>query len=106
MSMALQPGASQKPTPEPKVRKRLTGKPHRIPEKVRDDTLDDYGRLCQWCKVPGGRLDLHHKLRRSQGGKDDRTTLIPVHRTCHRFIHEHPEEARQRGFLIGTGTKA
>ncbi len=106
MSTALNPGASPKPTPKAKEPKRLIGKPHRIPDKTREDTLDDYGRTCQWCQVAGGRLDLHHMLRRSQGGKDDRSTLIPVHRTCHRYIHEHPVEARERGFLVGTGVKA
>ncbi len=61
-------------------------------------TIRDEG-TCQWCKVPGGALDAHHVLRRSQGGKDEVANLKSVHRICHRYIHEHPTEAKARGFL-------
>lgn len=105
MSTALIPGAPPKSTPKAKEPKRLTGKPHRIPGEIRLATFMHYGYVCQWCETPGGALDLHHKLRRSQGGRDTVANLVPVHRTCHRRIHEAPAEARQRGFLIGTGTK-
>ena len=94
----------RKPTPRPKVRRPLKATVHRIPDRVREDTFAAHGFTCCWCNVPGGALDLHHKLRRSQGGEDSRENLIPVHRTCHRYIHEHPEEAREWGFLVGTGS--
>lgn len=106
MSLALNPGASPKPTPKAKEPKRLTGKPHRIPPKVVEAMYAMWGRTCLWCERPGGALDAHHILRRSQGGKDAPENLRPLHRICHRYVHEHPEEARQRGLLVGTGTKS
>jgi hypothetical protein len=36
------------------------------------------------------------------GGKDEPEFLVSVHRWCHRYIHEHPDEARLRGFLVRT----
>lgn len=101
---ALNPGAPSKPTPRPKARKPLKATVHRISDKVREDTFARDQWTCQWCKVPGGALDAHHRLRRSQGGADTVANLVSVHRTCHRYIHEHPDEARQRGFLIGQGS--
>ena len=101
---ALRPGADPRPTPRPKVRKRLQASVHRIPDRIREAVFarDDW--TCQWCLGAGGALDQHHKLRRSQGGKDDLANLVSVHRTCHRQIHEHPEIARHRGFLVGAGS--
>jgi RNA-directed DNA polymerase len=58
---------------------------------------DNY--TCTWCGEPGGHLDPHHVIRRSQGGKDEVDNLKAVHRRCHRYLHEHPAEAKARGFL-------
>jgi len=88
-----------KPTPLAKEPKRLKSRPRPIPRDVREETFSKLGRICHWCRQPGGALDLHHVLRRSQGGKDDWPNLRPVHRLCHRYIHEHPTEAKKRGFL-------
>jgi 5-methylcytosine-specific restriction endonuclease McrA len=44
-------------------------------------------------------LDPHHILRRSQGGTDDQANLVSLHRICHSYVHEHPLEAKARGFL-------
>lgn len=92
--------AVPKPTPQPKARKALRSVPHPIPTSVREATFarDDY--LCQWCRVPGGALDPHHRYRRSQGGRDTMHHLVTVHRICHSYIHDHPAEARERGFLV------
>lgn len=94
--------AIPKPTPTAKTRKPLKSVPHPIPTRVREETFarDDY--LCQWCRVPGGALDPHHRYRRSQGGRDAAHILVSVHRLCHDYIHAHPEEARQRRFLVRT----
>jgi 5-methylcytosine-specific restriction endonuclease McrA len=91
--------AVRKPTPKAKEPKPLKGRPHRIPDKERNEAFRFKGRRCHWCRVDGGALDLHHYLRRSQGGKDNWSNLIPVHRLCHSYIHEHPAEAKRRGFL-------
>lgn len=93
--------AVPKPTPKARVRKPLRSVPHPIPTRVREDTFarDDY--LCQWCRVPGGALDPHHRFRRSQGGKDTPNVLVTVHRLCHDAIHStHIAEARRRKFLV------
>lgn len=71
-----------------------------IPARIREQVLEQYGYQCQWCLVQGGALDLHHRLRRSQGGKDDVRTLIPAHRLCHDQIHREPAEGFRRGFLV------
>ena len=80
-------------------RKRLTMKYRGIPEQIKRATLEMWGTTCLWCEQPGGAVDLHHIQRRSQGGTDHPRTLRPVHRKCHSYIHEHPTEAKARGFL-------
>ena len=94
--------AVPKPTPTVKEPKRLSSKPRPVDSKAAAATFarDDF--TCQWCKRPGGRLDPHHRLRRSQGGKDDSFYLVSVHRVCHSFIHDHPAEAKRRGFLVSS----
>lgn len=88
-----------KPTPRTKEPKKLQSKPHVIPAHVRNFVLARDRYICRWCNVSGGALDCHHILRRSQGGRDVGPNLVSVHRLCHQAIHEHPEEAKQRGFL-------
>ena len=93
--------AVPKPTPRVREPKRLQSRPHVIPLPVRLAVKERQGHVCAWCKVPGGALDVHHRLRRSQGGKDDLRTLVAVHRRCHDAIHTtHLTEARSRGFLV------
>ena len=89
------------PKPDPIIRepRRLKSKPHVIPAHVRNLVLARDRMRCRWCMNPGGALDCHHRLRRSQGGKDEESNLVSVHRLCHSYIHEHPEEAKRRGFL-------
>lgn len=96
--------AAPKPTPRIKEPKRLASKPHRIPEPIRNETFEMWGRICMWCWIPGGALDLHHVLRRSQGGKDDAWNLRPLHRLCHGQVHRDPAVARRLGLLAGTGS--
>jgi 5-methylcytosine-specific restriction endonuclease McrA len=88
-----------KPTPRSKEPRPLRSKPHRIPDGVRFQSFKLWGTVCLWCEQPGGALDLHHKVRRSQGGADVPSNLRPVHRKCHMAIHERVAEAKRRGFL-------
>jgi 5-methylcytosine-specific restriction endonuclease McrA len=89
-----------KPTPRaPREPRPLRSRPHRIPDKVRAQSFALWGSVCRWCGEQGGYLDLHHVKRRSQGGADIPSNLRPVHRKCHGYIHEHPAEAKRRGFL-------
>lgn len=88
-----------KPTPRAKEPKPLKGKPHIIPVHVRNMVLARDRMRCRWCGIGGGALDVHHRIRRSQGGQDEQHNLVSVHRLCHSYIHEHPTEAKERGFL-------
>jgi 5-methylcytosine-specific restriction endonuclease McrA len=94
-----------KPTPKAKVRKPLRGKMHRIPDSVREAVLDRAGRVCEWCRRPGGKLIVHHKLLRSQGGNErDLSLLCALHPLCHLAVHANPYEAQERGLIIGMGS--
>ena len=92
--------AVPKPTPALKEPKRLAAKYRGIPQPVKQAVFARDDLTCQWCRVPGGALDAHHRLRRSQGGSDQGRFLVSVHRLCHSFIHDHPSEATRRGFLV------
>jgi 5-methylcytosine-specific restriction endonuclease McrA len=91
--------AVPKPAPALKEPKTLKQRVRAIPTTIKDAVFKRDGWLCQWCEQPGGGLDAHHRIRRSQGGKDEYDNLVSVHRKCHRYIHEHPTEAKRRGFL-------
>jgi 5-methylcytosine-specific restriction endonuclease McrA len=88
-----------KPTPKAKHPKPLKGKPHSLAPQLREACFDRDGYVCQWCRVPGGRLDPHHILPRGRGGADVLLNLVSLHRQCHRYVHEHPAEAKPLGFL-------
>lgn len=44
--------------------------------------------------------EVHHRKRRSQGGTDDPGNLLACCALCHRFIHAHPEQAYDMGWLL------
>lgn len=50
--------------------------------------------VCQYCKKPSDPdydvLDVHHIVRRGQGGGDDLDNLALAHRHCHE--EQHPEK--------------
>lgn len=88
-----------KPTPRPKVRKPLKARPKGVAPNLRERVFERDGYVCRWCEVPGGHLDPHHILPRGRGGLDSTANLVSLHRVCHRFVHEHPVEAKARGML-------
>lgn len=88
-----------KPTPKAKQPKPLKSRPHVIPSSVKQQVFERDQYVCRWCNVPGGTLDCHHVLPRSQGGKDRPDDLVAVHRLCHDEIHRHPRLAKTAGFL-------
>ena len=48
---------------------------------------------CWLCKRPlGRRIQLHHTVPKSKGGRD----TVPVHPICHRTIHAHVTNAQLR----------
>jgi hypothetical protein len=54
----------------------------------------------QLCTVVGSQT--HHVLNRSQGGKADPELLKRTCAPCHRYIGDHPAEAYEKGWLIGS----
>lgn len=92
--------AVPKPTPVIREPKPLKGRPRPVDAKVARETFERDSWLCQWCKVPGGRLVPHHRFRRSAGGRDISEHMVSVHQLCHSYIHDHPFEAQERGFLV------
>ena len=57
-----------------------------------------------WRHDCAGQLEVHHLLRRSQGGTDDLDNLLVVCAHAHRWAHDHPAEAVRLGLLRRTGT--
>lgn len=47
---------------------------------------------------------VHHRLMRSQLGKDTPDNLLAVCRPCHDYIHAHPAESYAAGWLIRSTT--
>ncbi len=49
-----------------------------ITKKMRQKVFDKAGHLCEVCRGPGDfrGLAIHHKIKRSQGGKDELNNLI------------------------------
>jgi hypothetical protein len=83
-----------------KQRKALQARLRPVQRVAAVETYTRDGWLCQWCKVAGGRVVPHHRLRRSAGGRDEARCLVTVHVLCHGAIHDHPAEAKARGFLV------
>jgi 5-methylcytosine-specific restriction endonuclease McrA len=66
--------------------------------KLRREFLD----LNPICQVCGNKrsFDIHHKQGRFGRRLLDTTLWVAACRTCHRKIHDHPGEARDKGHLI------
>lgn len=88
-----------KPTPRPKVRKPLKTRHLGINPILREQVFARDNWTCQWCQVPGGRLDPHHILPRGRGGKDELGNLVSLHRLCHDQVHLHPIQSKKLGLL-------
>lgn len=58
------------------------------------------GSRCERCGHPlGNELERHHRQRREVGG-DRLSNLLALHSACHQQITEHPEEAREHGWIV------
>lgn len=59
-----------------------------VPARVRQAVLDRDGG-CVLCGTSGeNRLQLHHVVLRSQGGRHDADNLVVLCADCHRDVHE------------------
>lgn len=58
------------------------------------------GGSCERCGRPlGDRMERHHRQRRRVGG-DRLANLMALHPACHAWITEHPQEARDAGWIV------
>jgi 5-methylcytosine-specific restriction endonuclease McrA len=70
---------------------------------TREEIRQRDGNCCARCGH-GGALHVHHRVRRSQGGKDDSPNLITLCEPCHRWTHANPMAARREGLLLSRST--
>lgn len=60
------------------------------------------GGRCEHCGLTIGAQDpveRHHRIRRRDGG-DRLSNLLLLRKACHQWITEHPEEAREKGWIV------
>lgn len=79
----------------------LKSKPKPVKSDLYQQVLARDGN-CMGRELPGacfGRIDPHHIKMRSQGGLDTLDNLISLCRAHHSWVHEHPEESYELGFL-------
>lgn len=57
---------------------------------------------CEKCgnQLLGG-VERHHRSRRRDGG-DRLSNLLLLHSQCHRWVTEHPAEARESGWIVSS----
>lgn len=58
-----------------------------------------------WCEAgtqvcTGRAAHRHHRRMRSQGGGNEPSNLLAVCPSCHDYIHAHPSESYERGWLL------
>lgn len=88
-------------------RKRSTPRRREAPRFSTDDweaatlsMLRRSGMRCEWCdRALGNQMERHHRIRRRDGG-DRLSNLVALHTACHQYVHAHPDEARDRGFIV------
>lgn len=68
-----------------------------IPTKAREVIAARSHGRCERC---GGRAsEVHHRQRRREAGHGI-PVLVHLCSTCHRYVHAHPLEARNEGFIV------
>lgn len=78
---------------------------HKFPAKVHDAVWERCGGYCEKCGLPlqDNNWHWHHRLLKSQGGKDSVTNGIAVHWQCHSIIHTNPMQAYEYGYMVPMG---
>ena len=57
------------------------------------------GYRCEICRIrPISQY--HHRLRRSQGGKNNLANLLALCDKCHFIVHDRPEQSYELGWLL------
>lgn len=90
----------------PMRRSRITkGRGNPVPLSVRAQVIARARNACERC----GRvapLDLHHRIKRSQGGQHTADNLVAVCGPCHLLIEDQPAQAVAEGFSVQLGKVA
>ena len=79
--------------------------------ELREALRERSGGYCEACgwPLPVSEWAAHHRLLRSQGGKDELVNLIAIHHSCHNMarnsIHDAPEAAYKAGQLVRMGSE-
>ena len=76
-------------------------------KQARDEVKNRANLRCEirvWDICEGRVHQIHHKLRRSQGGTNDLDNLLAACNSCHQYAHDHPVEAYAKGWLIRSGS--
>ena len=55
--------------------------------------------ICEICGS-GVAIHRHHRLRRSQGGRNELANLLHLCRLCHDTVHAYPAVSYERGWLL------
>lgn len=66
--------------------------------KLRINFLSEM-KVC-WVCVRTKATDVHHKNGRHNDRLNDTSFWLPVCRRCHDWIHQHPQQARDNGWLV------
>lgn len=59
------------------------------------------GWKCEKCNRPLSEMERHHRARRAVGG-DRLAVILLLHKACHQWITEHPEESRAKGWIVSS----
>lgn len=70
---------------------------------TREEIRTRDGNRCARCGS-GSTLHVHHRVRRSQGGRDGSENLITLCEACHRWVHHNVMAARREGLLLSRST--
>jgi hypothetical protein len=69
-----------------------------IPTRVREVVDERDQKQCVRCANRAG--EKHHRQRRREGGHGY-WNVISLCGTCHRYVHAHPAQSRELGYIIG-----
>ena len=69
---------------------------------IRRAIKEDYEHICQFCfeEFPANQLQIHHILRRRDGGDNYTDNLIPFCSHCHCAVHKYNYTHNSRGQRI------
>lgn len=73
-----------------------------FPPEARERTRERSNGWCEAAATPNCLKragHLHHILPRGRGGRGTLDNALDVCASCHDYIHAHPREARERGWL-------